>query len=60
MDHKKQYIAPQLTVVKFKTERGYALSSKLGLFHEQQIYDEFYNSQNQENWEESGNLFDRW
>ena len=29
MDTKKEYIAPELTVVSFKTERGYAASQPL-------------------------------
>lgn len=27
MEHKKEYIAPQLTVVTFRTEQGYAASN---------------------------------
>lgn len=29
METKKEYIAPELTVVSFKTERGYAASNQL-------------------------------
>ena len=64
METKKQYIAPALTVVTFKVEQGYATStglqstSKLDLFT--LAYEDDYNAQAQENWHESGNLFDSW
>ena len=32
MDTKKEYIAPELTVVSFKTERGYAASANFKVF----------------------------
>lgn len=32
METKKEYIAPELTVVTFKTERGYAASNPLAAF----------------------------
>lgn len=32
METKKEYIAPELTVVSFKTERGYAASNPLAAF----------------------------
>lgn len=54
---KKEYIAPQLTVVEFRMEQGYA-SSLLRLTLEQNA---FFNDQGQEKWDEtSGSLFDTW
>ena len=62
METKNIYIAPELTVVTFKTERGYAVSNiatnindmiRIQLMQaemDQQIY-ENYNSQNQEVWD---------
>ena len=55
MKDKKEYIAPVLTVVTFKTERGYAVST-VSLFHLQEGED-LFNEQSQENWTEEGNLF---
>lgn len=64
MNNKKQYSAPQLTVVTFKTERGYATSGEptgysptalLNLFLLQTHSD--YNVQAQQNWNERGDLF---
>lgn len=54
---KKEYIAPQLTVVEFRMEQGYA-SSLLRLTLEQNA---FFNDQGQENWvEEDNSLFGSW
>ena len=58
MKSKKQYIAPELTVVSFRTERGYALSgSERGLFDlnflQLDMSDESYsgyNAQGQQTW----------
>ncbi len=54
MNDKKQYIAPQLTVVTFKTERGYVASGTpvtgfLELFDR-----ETAEAQTQESWSEHG------
>ena len=67
---KKQYIAPLLTVVSFRVEKGYAesgvLSTTMNLFHEVELPNDYYNAQNQENWTEyndgngSSNLFGGW
>ena len=55
---KKHYIAPTLTVVTFKPERGYAGSiALLSLF---QAEHDDYNTYNQENWDEEGSLFGSW
>ena len=56
MKQKKQYIAPELTVVSFKSERGY-IASNLSLFHQQDQPNESYNEQSQEKWESGGSLF---
>lgn len=62
-DH-KDYIAPELTVVSFSSEQGFAVSggpqgsSFVDLFTLQDEQD--YNSQAQQNWREGGNLFDSW
>lgn len=60
METKKEYIAPTLTVVTFKTEHGYALSG-LRMFQDQMLfeqdYDARYNSQAQENWSEDNSYF---
>ena len=60
MKSKKQYIAPELTVVSFKAERGYALSGGI----ERSIFDfhlldpdDGYNSQSQQNWQEEESFF---
>ena len=68
---KKEYIAPTLTVVTFKVERGYALSngrgygsqnsflSLIGLETDMMVM-ESYNSQGQQNWHESDYFGDEW
>lgn len=60
---RKEYIAPELTVVSFKMERGFALSgfATMDLFHELEQED-LYNASNQENWyyEEDNNFFGSW
>ena len=62
MNQKKQYIAPELTVVSFKMEKGYATSGLLpepeapfilGLFGDA----DGYNSQGQQVWEEDNSTF---
>ena len=52
---KRQYMAPQLTVVEFKAERGYLASNLMLTSHQ-----ENYNEQSQENWNDGGSLFDSW
>ena len=69
VNYMKQYIAPQLTVVSFKAERGYALSGLrqenlfdlgfLQLDMESGNYDG-YNAQCQQNWDTDEGIFDRW
>lgn len=56
--NKKQYIAPTLTVVTFKSERGYAQSnpSKMALFC-LSVTPYKYNSQAMENWNDRGDAF---
>jgi len=55
---KNKYIAPEITVVSFKNERGYFASS-LRLTHAMEVDDD-YNASNQEKWESGGSLFDAW
>lgn len=64
MNNKKQYIAPQLTVVTFKTEQGYAASGESTGYSSTVLLDLFllktnsdYNVQAQEKWTERGDLF---
>ena len=61
METKKNYIAPQLTVVSFKAEQGYSLSSvsTMRLFHDAELdIINNYNEYNQENWHQgSSNIF---
>ena len=61
MDTKEKYIAPALTVVTFKVERGFALSTpnqfemnNFVLFQEleQEIANRDYNANSQQNWVE--------
>lgn len=61
MNEKKQYVAPELTVVSFKVEMGFSGSGteKISLFHYLEDND-YYNAQNQENWYEETNFFDSW
>lgn len=49
---KKKYIAPQLTVVTFNTEYGYAISSGTPLIDQFQLFDfeNNYESRTQESW----------
>ena len=61
MNTKKEYIAPTLTVVSFKMEQGYAMSS-VRLFQDLILFgddydDDYYNTQAQEIWEEDDNYF---
>jgi len=62
--NKKEYIAPTLTVVTFKTERGYAASGYgpdhafLGLLSLE--FENDYNAQGQENWNESSAFGSAW
>ena len=63
METKKQYTAPELTVVTFKSERGYAGSgglqtSVLTLFCMEA--EPSYNTQYQENWTNGGDVFNAW
>lgn len=55
METKKEYIAPELTVVEFKTERGYA-ASQLDVF---QFATQLLNLQsgNMETWDVTDNTF---
>ena len=58
MESKKQYIAPELTVVTFKTEKGYASSEPetpflMRLFGSA----DGYNSQGQEEWDTDNSTF---
>ena len=56
---KRQYIAPALTAVEFKTERGYAISL-IRLTNDQETASTF-NSSGQENWDDNNNsLFGSW
>lgn len=57
MKTKKQYIAPQLMVVEFKAERGYASSGMERAFTLFSLSKDGYNDQGQENWSDGGNLF---
>ena len=52
--NKKKYIKPELTVVSFKTEQGFASSGSITFTIEQ---NELYNEQCQEKWTDGGNLF---
>lgn len=59
---KKQYLAPELTVVTFKIEHGFTNSSTG--YQSTQMLDMFllqsnedYNDQAQENWHDGGDLF---
>lgn len=57
---KKPYEAPQLTVVTFKVERGYATSgvpSSL-MFWENSEQDNMENYETQENWHSGGQFWD--
>ena len=60
-DNAAEYIAPALTVVTFKIEKGFAASTG---YHSTQFLDmffvahnDYYNDQAQENWHEGGDLF---
>jgi hypothetical protein len=63
MNTKKKYIAPALTAVSFKVEKGFATSgfSTLQLENDIELMQSYYNQQGQENWHEEGeNLFGSW
>lgn len=61
MENKKQYIAPELTVVTFKVEQGFYGSNQQSIISLFSILPEQnYNQQAQENWQESGNYFGNW
>ena len=70
METKKQYIAPALTVVTFKTERGYATSIQQSSYQSTSLLDMFipfgagsidgYNDQAQQNWTESNDDLFSW
>lgn len=55
METKKEYIAPELTVVEFKTERGYAASQLDVLRFATQLFN--LSSGNMETWEVDNNTF---
>lgn len=61
MNTKKKYIAPALTAVSFKVEKGFATSGfstlQLGNYFE---LIQSYNQQGQENWHDEGDLFGSW
>jgi len=61
MNTKKKYIAPALTAVSFKVEKGFATSgfSTLQLENNIELF-ESYNQQGQENWHDEGDLFGSW
>lgn len=52
MKNKKEYIAPQLTVVTFKNERGYGASNGTPLADFFQLFDGNDEQQAQESWSE--------
>lgn len=56
METKKEYIAPELTVVEFKTERGYAASQLDVLQFATQLFS--LQSGNMEAWTVDDNTFD--
>lgn len=63
METKKHYIVPEIVVVTFKAEHGFANSggvqnSVLDLFFLQQ--EDGYNSQAQQNWQEEEGFFGNW
>ncbi|MBR0170361.1 MAG: hypothetical protein IJQ14_05910 [Bacteroidales bacterium] len=63
MNTKKKYIAPALTAVSFKVEKGFATSgfSTLQLENDIELMQNYYNEQGQENWYDEGeNLFGSW
>ena len=55
MKQKKQYLAPKLTVVEVKVERGYAVSAQT--FSLVGLMQAGYNDQCQQNWEAGDDLF---
>ena len=61
MNTKKKYIAPALTAVSFKVEKGFATSgfSTLQLENDIELF-ESHNQQGQENWHDEGDLFGSW
>ena len=63
MKTKKEYIAPELTAVEFKAERGYAASGDLlHIFFPMNDTSSGYNSQGQQTWDnsQSNSFGDRW
>ena len=59
MSQKKQYIAPELTVVSFKMEKGYAASGEEP-FIQRLLFGgsaDGYNSQGQEEWSTDNSTF---
>ncbi len=61
MNTKKKYIAPALTAVSFKVEKGFATSGFSTLQLENDIdLMQSYNQQGQENWHDEGDLFGSW
>lgn len=61
MNTKKKYIAPALTAVSFKVEKGFATSGFSTLQLENDIdLMRSYNQQGQENWHDEGDLFGSW
>ena len=62
METKKQYLAPELTVVTFKVETGFTASGgvdEIMLINDIYLNDD-YNAQSQENWSESGTFGGDW
>lgn len=57
MKQKKQYLAPKLTVVEVKVERGYAVSGPVQTFSLVGLVQAGYNDQCQQNWEAGDDLF---
>ncbi|MBR1549893.1 MAG: hypothetical protein IJ634_04580 [Bacteroidales bacterium] len=56
-----QYEAPQLTVVEFKAERGFAGSGEERAFSLFGLSKDGYNNNGQENWDDNDNsLFGSW
>lgn len=62
MNTKKEYLAPTLTVVTFKSERGYASSipSEMSFDHFSLLMVESSVNSNQESWTSEENLFGSW
>lgn len=61
METKKQYLAPELTIVTFRVENGFTISGggdRKILSNQTPTND--YNDNNQQKWTNGGNLFDGW